>query len=279
FPSSMRMIRLANGKMRGSCVTTSTPCAGSLATSDSIAMIEDPFSLSSAAVGSSARMAAAAPTKARAMATRCCSPPLRARGDALVLLAGPTPAGERVFRAFDGSAGMLAAHVQRQADIVQRGERRKQMKGLEDEADMLAPQFGELFRSEIRRRLPADPNDTLVWRQDAAEHRQQRGLAAAGRTHQQRQLTAMHSEVNAAERLHLRGTLAQKLDDAARLHDRVAHRLNTIAGSTRVTLRIEASAEMTHMTTVSTNTMTVNAGVISTGSAEAEVTLTTNCPM
>jgi hypothetical protein len=50
-----------------------------------------------------------------------------------------TDARECVFRALNGFAGMLAAYVQRQANIVQSRERRKQMIGLEHEADMLAP--------------------------------------------------------------------------------------------------------------------------------------------
>ena len=49
----------------------------------------------------------------------------------------------------------------------------------------------------------------------------------------------------------------------------VRYRLNTIAGSMRVTLRIEDSAEMTHITIVSRNRIMVSAGVISTGSAES----------
>ena len=44
-----------------------------------------PFSLSKEAVGSSARMTAASPAMARAMATRCCSPPLSSRGKDLSL--------------------------------------------------------------------------------------------------------------------------------------------------------------------------------------------------
>ena len=43
-------------------------------------MMALPFSLSSAAVGSSARITDGSPTTARAIATRCCSPPLSSRG-------------------------------------------------------------------------------------------------------------------------------------------------------------------------------------------------------
>ena len=47
----------------------------------------------------------------------------------------------------------------------------------------------------------------------------------------------------------------------------------------RMILRIEDSAEMTHITTVSMNRMTVSAGVIKTGSAESAVSLTMKTPM
>lgn len=95
-------------------VTTSTPCAGSLGTSERIAMMEDAFSLSSAAVGSSARIASGSPIRAR---------------DALLFAATEfaricidfvrqSDARERIFGAFDGAAGMLAAHVERKAHVV-----------------------------------------------------------------------------------------------------------------------------------------------------------------
>jgi hypothetical protein len=106
-------------------------------------------------------------------------------------LVGKADARERVFGAFHGFAGMLPAHIQHQANIVQSRERRKQMIGLEYESDMLAPQFGELFRPQIRRRLSADAHNALVRRQDATEHRKQCRLAAAGRAHQQRQFAAV----------------------------------------------------------------------------------------
>ena len=71
----MRSTRLANGMVRGSWVTASTARLASLAISDKSCMTATPFSLSSAAVGSSASMTEGAPTRARATATRCCSPP------------------------------------------------------------------------------------------------------------------------------------------------------------------------------------------------------------
>ena len=52
----------------------------SLATSDSSAITALPFSLSSAAVGSSARITDGEPASERAIATRCFSPPLSLLG-------------------------------------------------------------------------------------------------------------------------------------------------------------------------------------------------------
>src|SRR5262249_50366139 len=91
-PSSMRTMRSAKGTIRGSWVTTNTERDGSLAMRASTSMMACPFSLSSAAVGSSARIADGLPTIARAIATRCCSPPLSSRGNALVLWPRPTMA-------------------------------------------------------------------------------------------------------------------------------------------------------------------------------------------
>ncbi len=72
----------------------------------------------------------------------------------------------------------------------------------------------------------------------------------------------MQREVDAPERLHSSRALAEKLDDAMRLHNRFTHRPNTIAGSMRRTLTIEASAEMTHITRVNKNSTPVNLGVM-----------------
>ena len=59
---------------------------------------------------------------------------------------------------------------------------------------------------------------------------------------------------------------------------RFAHRVNTMAGSMRITLTMAAIAETTHITTVSTNRPT-QAGVMTIGSALVAVMCTTSSPM
>ena len=60
---------------------------------------------------------------------------------------------------------------------------------------------------------------------------------------------------------------------------RLAHRVNTMAGSMRVTFMMAAIAETTHMTTVSRNSATVRPGVMTIGSALAAVMRTTRRPI
>ena len=127
------------------------------------------------------------------------------------------------------------------------------MIGLEHEADVLAPQLGQVLGVLARDRIAADANGSFGRRQHAAENGQQRGLAAARRPHQQRQLAALERQVDALERADLRGPVAEVLGDARCFHHRLAHRVNTMAGSMRVTFMIAAIAETTHITTVSTN--------------------------
>src|SRR5579864_6192218 len=89
-PSSICTILSANSNSRGSCVTTRTARPRSLAIAERIVMVACPLTESSAAVGSSARMAEGSATTARAIATRCCSPPLSWRGKDDILDVKPT---------------------------------------------------------------------------------------------------------------------------------------------------------------------------------------------
>src|SRR5262249_8987322 len=118
----------------------------------------------------------------------------------------PEPDPRQRLLAFDDRAcRVLAAPVERQADVVGGGKRGKQVIGLEDEADVLAPQLGELLRALALGRLATDAHLPAGRRQHAAENRKQRGLAAAGRTHQQRQLAAGDCKTHALERVPLPG--------------------------------------------------------------------------
>ncbi len=183
----------------------------------------------------------------------------RARdGDALLLaarelarivpgLAGKADAFERRPRLLLGFRGALAAHVEREPHVVRRGQRREQVIGLEHEADVLPPELRQVLGRLARDLLAADADGSFARRQHAAENGQQRGLAAAGRPHQQRQLAALEREIDALERAGAPGPSAEVLNNASGLHHQNAHRVNTMAGSMRVTFMIAAIAETTHI--------------------------------
>src|SRR5262245_57086497 len=109
-----------------------------------IVMIAWPLAPSSAAVGSSARIADGSATIARAIATRCCSPPLKSRGNAPILC--PSPTRSRTWRDLAGAAAALAADVEGQPHVLLGGQRREQMKRLKNEPDMLPADPGEPLR-------------------------------------------------------------------------------------------------------------------------------------
>ena len=68
-------------------------------------------------------------------------------------LVGKADGRQGVNRLRVGAPSSLAAHLERQSDVLHRRQRGKQMIGLEDEADMAAPQIGELFGTDSGCRL------------------------------------------------------------------------------------------------------------------------------
>ena len=83
-------MRSPYSSVRWSWVTTSTARRVSLATSASRAITALPFSLSRAAVGSSARITDGEPASARAIDTRCFSPPDSLLGEVCARCDRPT---------------------------------------------------------------------------------------------------------------------------------------------------------------------------------------------
>ena len=123
-------------------------------------------------------------------------------------LVSETDHGQGILGLGDGPRGVVTAHVQCQSDVVGRRQGRKQMVGLKDEPHMLAPELGQFLGPGTFRGATAQANASARGRQHASEDRQQRGLAAAGRPHQQRQFAALERQAYALERLHLSRPLA-----------------------------------------------------------------------
>src|SRR5207237_9976481 len=87
--------------------------------------------------------------------------------------------------------------------------------------------------------------------------RRQRGLAAARGPNQKRHFAAPERQAYALESLDLSGSLAEEFHHLDSLDDGLGHRMNTIAGSMLVTCTIAAIADITHMATVSRNSLRV----------------------
>src|SRR6266404_3229748 len=183
-----------------------------------------------------------------------------------------------VFGLGDGAGGVVPAYVERQTHVVGGRQGWEQMIGLEDEAHVLAPEFRQLLGPSTFRRTAPHADGAARRREHASEDREKRSLAAAGGAHQQRQFAAPERQADTLESLHLRRPLSQPLHDIDGLDDGLDHRVNTITGSMRVTCTIAATAEMTHIRSVSRNSTKVSAGVITMGNAVSAVAATTTNP-
>ena len=92
-------------------------------------------------VGSSARRSFGSLTRARAMATRCCSPPESWPGF-WPALSSRNDLGEQ-GRAAPGASRLFSpGNEKRQEDVFQGAELRQKMEGLEDEPDLPVPEAG-----------------------------------------------------------------------------------------------------------------------------------------
>src|SRR5262249_48773009 len=137
---------------------------------------------------------------------------------------------------------------------------------------MFAPQVREPFGVEPRRHLRADAQSALVGGENASKNRKQRGLAAAGRPHQERELTRHQLQAYSLQRLYLGRTGAQEFDDVASFQDwfhgpAFLYRLNTNAGALRVLLMVLIAAKAP-LPTVNANSNSARLVVMTLNSVE-----------
>jgi hypothetical protein len=161
------------------------------------AMISTPVLESRLPVGSSARMMEGLLTRARAMATRWRWPPESSLG--LWHHAG----AEVDVRGLPWRARCArrrgAVVDERQLDVVQRGGAGQQVEGLEDEADFLVADAGELVVVELGDVVAVEPVLALGGRVEAADQVHQGGLAGAGGAHDGDVLVVLDAERDAAQ--------------------------------------------------------------------------------
>ena len=112
--------------------------------------MSSPVSVSSAPVGSSARISRRSPTTARAIATRCCWPPDISSGNRSASSPMPTSL-ERRAGGLAGLRPLDAVELPRQRDVLGGGQRRDQVEVLEDVADRRTPHPGAARLARARR--------------------------------------------------------------------------------------------------------------------------------
>ncbi len=127
---------------------------------------------------------------ARAMATRCISPPLRRAGKA---------SEEEGLDAVAALGGGLVEELEGELDVFGGGEGREEVEELEDGADAASAQGGEWFGAEPVECFAAEPDGAGVGRGDAAEAVEQGGLAAAGGAEEGDALAGGDGEIDVGE--------------------------------------------------------------------------------
>jgi hypothetical protein len=113
-------------------------------------------------------------------------------GDPLLLPAGqlggavPQPRGQadrRHHRVEPRRVGGASRDVQREGDVVRRGERGQQVVGLENEADAVAPELGQPPLRQHGDLRVTDPGLPVIGAVQARHAVHERGLARTGRPH------------------------------------------------------------------------------------------------
>ena len=184
--------------------------------------------------------------------------------------------GQRLARLIGRKAATAPAHVEREAHVLLGIERREQIVGLEDETDVPPANLGERLGAEALGFRTGDADVAGGRPENAAENGEKRRLARARRPHEQGQLAGIERDADALERPHHARAVAELLDDIRGFENRfAAHRANTMAGSSLVTLTMAETAEIAHIANVSTKRPMASSGVIRIGSAVCSLKCTT----
>ena len=128
-------------------------------------------------VGSSAKSTRGRLAKARAIATRCCSPPDNWAGKWSARAASPTRSSRTRPRE---AASEIAAQLERDRDVLERGQRRDELKALEHEAYLFSAELCPRIFGE-RAEVDAVDQDRAPRRGvESCEQAEQRRFAASG---------------------------------------------------------------------------------------------------
>src|SRR5512133_3595017 len=128
--------------------------------------------------------------------------------------------------------------VERELDVLLGRERGQEIEVLEDEPEAAGPEGGELRLREPREVHAVDLDPARCRAEHGPEHRQQRGLATAGRAHHEHALAWADLEIHAPDRLDADTSFTERLHETLGLDRSACHRYlrKTVTGSTRHTL-------------------------------------------
>ena len=204
WPSARRTTRSAMPAIAALCVMTTVAVPSSRLTRSSASSTTMPVVMSSAPVGSSHSSTSGRFAMARAIATRCCSPPESCAGKVIeTMVEADHP--ERLLRRH-----RVLDDLGDERHVLARRQARDQVVELKDESHVRPAILGEL-RVVRRRQIVILVDDLARGRHvESAEDVEQGGLARSGRTEQDHELARKQVEIDAAERLH--GDLAHLID-------------------------------------------------------------------
>ena len=201
-PSRRNITRSAHEASCASWVTTTAATPRRQAASIR-RITASPLAESSAPDGSSASSSCRSPTTARAIATRCRSPPDSWSGKCGARSARPSSSSAGQAAAVRALRAGHAVQLQRQRDVLRRGQPGEQVVVLEHVADRAAAQPGLGVARHARQRVAADEHLAAGRVLQAAGDGQQRALARPARAHHRHHRARLDDEVDAAQRVHL----------------------------------------------------------------------------
>ena len=156
-----------------------------------------PVCVSRFPVGSSARITRGPTTSARAIATRCCSPPERCAGRCDARSARPTSSSSTSERSRSSSEGD-ADRRELRLDVLERRQRRDQVELLEDEAERVQAEIGELAVAERGEIATLEEDAARARPVERPEQLQQGRLARPARPLERDELARLDLEVDPA---------------------------------------------------------------------------------
>ena len=198
-PSSIVIVRCAYccGEA-ASCVTMMIVLPSRSFSSLSSAMISRVVRLSRLPVGSSASSRCGLFDSARAIATRCCSPPESSRGRCCCRPPRPIDSSSCAACAVALGARHAGEH-HRQRHVLRRAHRRDQVERLEDDADVLPAVQAQLDARHLREVLVEDAQRPVGRAIEPGDQVEQRGLAGSGGAEQADELPLSDGERHAVE--------------------------------------------------------------------------------